>query len=58
MNKINHSARYDTRELFAEINVFRRRSMALKIGRGLGVAAGLATIWVAAFATLDGLFFA
>lgn len=48
---------YDTTELFAEINAYRRRNMARKIARGLGIIAGLATVWVGAFATLDGLFF-
>ena len=48
---------YDTTELFAEINAYRRRSAARKIARALGIVAGLATIWVGAFATLDGLFF-
>ncbi len=49
--------KYDTRELFAEINACRRRSAARKIGRALGIAAGVATVWIGAFATLDGLFF-
>ena len=48
---------YDTTELFAEINAYRRRNMARKIARGLGIAAGVLAVWVGAFATLDGLFF-
>lgn len=49
--------KYDTRELFSEINACRRRSAVRKIARGLGIAAGVLAVWVGAFATLDGLFF-
>lgn len=49
---------YDTTELFSEINAYRRRSAARKIARALGIAAGILAIWIGAFATLDGLFFA
>ena len=48
---------YDTTELFAEINAYRRRNMARKIARALEIAAGVLAVWVGAFATLDGLFF-
>lgn len=49
--------KYDTTELFAEINAYRRRSAARKIACALGIAAGVLATWVGAFATLDGLFF-
>lgn len=49
---------YDTRELFAEINAYRRRSAARKIARGLGIAAGIVCIWAIVITDLDGLFFA
>lgn len=48
---------YDTTELFAEINAYRRRSAARKIARGLGIAAGIVCIWAIVITDLDGLFF-
>ena len=47
---------YDARELFAEINAYRRRDMLRKIGRAAGIAAGLVMIWAVGLADLCGLF--
>lgn len=49
---------YDARELFAEINAYRRRNMLRKIGKVAGIAAGLVMIWAVGLADLCGLFFA
>lgn len=48
--------KYDTRELFAEINAFRRRDMLRKIGGAAGIAAVLVMIWAVGLADLCGLF--
>lgn len=48
---------YDTTELFAEINAYRRRSAARKITRGLGIAAGIVCIWAIVITDFAGLFF-
>lgn len=48
--------KYDTRELFAEINAYRRRNLARKIGGAAGIAAGLVMIWAVGLAELCGLF--
>ena len=50
--------KYDTRELFAEINACRRRDMLRKIGGAAGIAAVVAMIWAVGLADLCGLFFA
>lgn len=49
--------KYATTELFAEINAYRRRSAARKIGRALGIVAGIVCIWAIVITDLDGLFF-
>lgn len=49
--------KYDTTELFAEINAYRRRSAARKIARAFGIAAGIVYIWAIVITDLDRLFF-